>query len=45
MLILFVFAVCLCASAIGGICDIDGDVVIKPPHLSDVFSFYAPSGS
>ena len=30
MAILFVFAVCLCASTIGGICGIGGGVVIKP---------------
>lgn len=30
MMILFVFAVCLCASAIGGICGIGGGVMIKP---------------
>ena len=30
MMILFVFAVCLCASTIGGICGIGGGVVIKP---------------
>ncbi|MBR5288018.1 MAG: sulfite exporter TauE/SafE family protein [Clostridia bacterium] len=29
-MILFVFAVCLCASTIGGICGIGGGVVIKP---------------
>ena len=30
MMILFVFAVCFCASTIGGICGIGGGVVIKP---------------
>ena len=30
MMILFVFAVCLCASTIGGVCGIGGGVVIKP---------------
>ena len=30
MMILFVFAVCLCASTVGGICGIGGGVVIKP---------------
>jgi len=30
MTILFVFAVCLCASTVGGVCGIGGGVVIKP---------------